>query len=619
MSAITGIFMRNGKNVDPELMKKMNDKLSHRGPDGSDIWCEGPIGLGHQMLWTTPESLHEQLPYEENGLIITADARIDNRDELSKELDIKDEENVSDSYFILKSYEKWGEECPDKLLGDFAFAIWDKAQEKLFCARDHMGVKPFYYYLDDDMFVFGTEIKALFCVEGVPYKLNERKVAIYLMKDTSDKEITFYKDILSLASANLLILTSQNIHMGKYWKLDPELCIKMDSENEYVNAFLEIFTESVKCRSRSYFPIGAELSGGLDSSSIVCMLKKIINKNTNLETINTFSRVFDETPECDERHYTKNIVNYSEIKHHPINVDNISPLDNIEMVLWHQDQPFSTPHMTKQIRSYQEMNKKNIRILLSGQGGDEIVSIGKNYLKELFVTFQWKKLIKEMKGHSKNYNKQIYNLLLEKVIFPSVPYKFRKKMRVFIGKDVDSILNPGFLEKLMINDNNYDLDRLNKITSKEYHYHSLNSAYAENTLEVIDRNVASFDIEARYPFYDKRLVEFCYALPTEMKLKFGWGKYILRLAMENILPVEIQWRNSKTDLSPSYEKNFLLFEKDTLKRLIYNENQLISDYINLEKFKDILNKRASEGEQDLFDVWLVVLLDLWLKYADISS
>jgi asparagine synthase (glutamine-hydrolysing) len=192
-------------------------------------------------------------------------------------------------------------------------------------------------------------------------------------------------------------------------------------------------------------------------------------------------------------------------------------------------------------------------------------------------------------------------------------------MRVFIGKDVDSILNPGFLEKLMINDNNYDLDRLNKITSKEYHYHSLNSAYAENTLEVIDRNVASFDIEARYPFYDKRLVEFCYALPTEMKLKFGWGKYILRLAMENILPVEIQWRNSKTDLSPSYEKNFLLFEKDTLKRLIYNENQLISDYINLEKFKDILNKRASEGEQDLFDVWLVVLLDLWLKYADISS
>jgi len=147
MSAISGIFYRNERSVDPKLIKLMNDKLYHRGPDGSKIWCEGSVALGHQMLHTTPESLHETLPFEKDGIIITADARIDNRKELSEKLNIEDEESVPDSYFILIAYRKWGEKCPEKLLGDFAFAIWDKDNEKLFCARDHMGIKPFYYYM----------------------------------------------------------------------------------------------------------------------------------------------------------------------------------------------------------------------------------------------------------------------------------------------------------------------------------------------------------------------------------------------------------------------------------------------------------------------------------------
>ncbi len=141
--------------------------------------------------------MHEKLPFhdEKAGLIITADARIDNRKELSEELDIENIEEVSDSYFILKSYEKWGEKCPEHLLGDFAFAIWDEKEEKLFCARDHMGIKPFYYYLNDDIFVFGTEIKALFDVPNVPYQLNKIKVALYLM-DIEDNKLTFYRKYL---------------------------------------------------------------------------------------------------------------------------------------------------------------------------------------------------------------------------------------------------------------------------------------------------------------------------------------------------------------------------------------------------------------------------------------
>ena len=164
MSAITGIFYRNGRNVNYDQIKKMNDSISHRGKDGSGVWIEGSVALGHQMLHTTQESLLEKLPFkdETSGMVITADARIDNRTELALVLKLENNEKVPDSTFILKAYQKWGEMCPDKLLGDFAFAIWDPYKKQLFCARDHMGVKPFYYYLSDDALFFATEIKAFF-------------------------------------------------------------------------------------------------------------------------------------------------------------------------------------------------------------------------------------------------------------------------------------------------------------------------------------------------------------------------------------------------------------------------------------------------------------------------
>lgn len=623
MSAITGIFYRDGRSVDSQMIKKMNDRLSHRGPDGSNTWSEGSVALGHQMLYTTPESLQEELPFmdKETGLVITADARIDNRVELSELLGLKNNEKEPDSLFILKAYEKWGESCPEKLLGDFVFAIWDPNKEQLFCARDHMGVKPFYYYSNDNMFVFGTEIKALVNVPGVPYELNELKIAKYLMKDTLDHEITFYKNIMNLSSAHSLKLDKYGIKIRRYWKLDPKLEIIMESEEDYAKAFQKIFSEAVKCRLRSHYPWGSELSGGLDSSSIVCMAKKILSHNkVNLKNINTFSRIFDDTPESDERYYITKVTDDGEINYHFINVDKISPLENIDTILWYQDQPFYTPHMTKQIRTYKKINNEGVRVLLSGIGGDLNFSLGTNYIRELAATFQLKKLIREIYGLSHNFNERKYKIIIEKVIFPSLPLYLKKMIKIFFGKNNESILNKHFFDKLELDKANIiNLDYLSRITSKEYHYYILNYAFNETVLETVDRRVAKFNIEVRFPFYDKRLVEFCYAIPAEMKLKYGWSKYVLRLAMENILPSEIQWRPQKTDLSPTYKKNLLLFEHNILEKMIYNDNKIIKDYIDLEKLQGLFEKYKVGNGQNEFDIWIVVLLYSWLKYTDIKS
>lgn len=618
MSAITGIFYRKGKKVDPQLIQKMNDKLSHRGPDGSHTWVEDNVGLGHQMLHTTPESLHERLPFIEEDLVITADARIDNREELAKKLDIADVETVSDSYFILKAYEKWGEDCPDKLLGDFAFAIWDRKKEILFCARDHMGVKPFYYYVDEEMFVFGTEIKALFEVGGVPRKLNEVSVAYYLLREISDIDDTFFYDIKNLKAAHQFLIGKNDCKMKNYWMLDPDLEIKMDSDEDYALAFREIFEEAIRCRLRSHKNIGFELSGGLDSSSIVCTAYNILkDEKENTDSLETFSSVYNETKECDERYYIKKVLNKCNTNYNFTNGDEISPLRDIENVLWHQDQPFFSPHLTNQIENYKKMNKKDIRILFSGEGGDQVVSHGNNYLKDLAFEFKWKRFFRELEGISKNRGESKAKIIKAVIIYPHIPNSMKKIIRLFLNKKRFNFeLNDNFLKRLKLEKDNSNIDFL---SSKEYHYFMINYPLIKTVFGILDRSTSPFNINIVYPFFDKRLVEFCYSLPSEMKLKSGWPRYVLRIAMENIMPPEIQWRSGKANLNVSFKRNLMLFEKNTIMKMINEDSNLIKDYINIKYLKNILEEYEKGVTTNLFDLWLAVLFYEWLKNLKIND
>jgi asparagine synthase (glutamine-hydrolysing) len=622
MSAITGIFFRDDSKISAKIIKNMNDMLSHRGPDGCGVWVTDSVGLGHQMLWTTPESLNEKLPfYEEDlGLVITADARIDNRKELSTELNIPNDNNATDSFFILKAYEKWGEKCPEYLLGDFAFAIWDENEERMFCARDHMGVKPFYYYLDDNIFVFGTEIKSLLKLSNVPKLLNKKKLALFLMNDLLDKETTFYEHIKGLIAAHSITINKFECQINRYWQLDPEKEIIMDSEEEYIQAFIEIFNESVNCRLRSYSEVGFSLSGGIDSSSIVCTAKKIFSKNKNFKPVNTFSFVFDEIPESDERDYIKKIINTKKINSVLVNCDKVSPINEINKILCNQDQPFYSPNMSMHYKFFKKVRESGIRIILSGDGGDEIVSYGQNYIRELAVSLKWKKLMLEIEGRSNNLKMNKYKIIFDKIIFPSIPNYLKKRIRLYLNRHTNKILNQDFLYSILERyDENFvnEIHKIETFNSKEFHYYVINNISHHSTVfEPVDRVCGANSIESRYPFFDKRLIEFCYAIPTELKLKFGWDRYILRLAMTNILPKEIQWRPDKTDLSPVYKKNLLLNDK-RLEKIISKENINIMEFIDFDELNNDFEKyKSGDNSVNLFNIWLLILSSLWLESTE---
>ena len=249
------------------------------------------------MLVNTPQSLAESLPFYAPawGLTISADARIDNREELFARLAIPaDQQNaIPDSQLILQAYGKWGRDCAAHLLGDFAFAIWDEGEQRLFCARDHLGHKPLFYHCTNDAFIFATEMKGLFAATALPRTLNQSWVADALTVLMADNEYTPYQAIWRLPPAHWFAISAEEFTRETYWRLDPAREICLPSEADYVEAFREKLTEAVRCRVRSVFPIGSELSGGLDSSTVAGLAAR----QTQADGIEftTFSHVLGET------------------------------------------------------------------------------------------------------------------------------------------------------------------------------------------------------------------------------------------------------------------------------------------------------------------------------------
>ena len=603
----------------------MNDQLSHRGPDGSNTWCEGPVALGHQMLYTTPESLHEELPFmdKETGLVITADARIDNREDLSEILGLKNTENLSDSLFILKAYEKWGESCLEKLLGDFAFAIWDPNKKQLFCARDHMGVKPFYYYSDEDMFVFGTEIKALFCIPEVSQELNESQIAFILGLFDKDREITFYKDVSRLPAANLLTIDLDKINLKRYWALDPSYEILFDSDEEYIKAFSDIFKEAVRCRLRSAFPVGSMLSGGLDSSSVSCVAQKIL-KNEGKENLNTFSAFFDTVPKSNERNFIEKVLAIDNFDSYFINADEISPLADIDNILWYVDEPLCAPNTFMSWNIYREASKNGSKILLDGLEGDTTLSHGNGFLLELARNNRFKKLLHEVRCRSKRLRINPYKILLETYLIILTPKFFKKKL--FSWREINQkygsysrIIKKEFAEDTQLFKSVYEFyeENLKINTANEKHYYDLNSGTIQYELELVDHMAVPFSIELRHPFFDKRMVEFCLAIPTEQKISNGWDRFIMRRAMEGILPQEVQWRKMKTNLSYNFNHSLIKYEQGLLDDIINKNTNIIEDYVNIKKLQDIYFQYQSGDTNDLIYLWYLLILAIWLRKKNI--
>ena len=642
MSAIVGLYNSDGKPVDKVNVSRMLDSLAHRGPDGAGLWSDGSIGLGHRMLWTTPESIHEKQPIsnQSGDIVITADARIDNREELIAILRLNGSAlcSITDSQVILAAYEKWGEGCAEKLLGDFAFVIWDARRQKLFCARDHFGVKPFYYYLlSGKFFVFASEIKALLSHPEVPRRLNEVRVGEYLASMFDDKTITFYAGVLRLPPAHSLTVSPAGTELQQYWSLDPSRELQLGSDDAYAEAFRELFIKAVHCRLRTAFPVGSTLSGGMDSSSVTCVARRLLARDGGQRLL-TFSAIFDEVSQCDERPFINAVLAQNSLEPHYVHGDQISPLADLDQVLWHQDEAFYAPNLFLTWNLYGAAKEQDVRILLDGFDGDTTVLHGEGYLDELAYAGQWFALAAEISAYARTFSISSRRLLwsyawrygLDPMISRSQTLKLMLRIWRTLSRRRESVdrpawsanLNPVFVQCIDLAERRKALLQagLNPPrTERENHYRKLTWGIMPFTLEVLERAAAAFGIEPRFPFWDKRLVEFCLALPPQQKVNGGWTRIVLRRALADILPVDVQWRGSKSNLGPNFEHGLLTYERKRLEEVILKDSGTIERYVNIDSLRHAYRRFASRGGgEDALTIWKAVSLALWLQHTSLT-
>jgi len=562
MSGIAGIFFRDGRPVESARLQKMSAAMVHRGPHGEGVWTRGSAGFAHRQLHTCPEGVQERQPLADRAgeFCLVFDGRIDNREELFSELRIGQDawSSISDTVLLLAAYRNWGEDCAVKLLGDFAFAVWDAANQRVFCARDAMGIKPFYYCLDEKKFIFASEIQALLASGEIASKPNFPLLARHLTGDFSDADQTRHANVLRLPARHSLSVSAGTFAKRKYWDFDPAQSVHHKTDGEYAEHFREIFSTAVRDRLRSRTPVGARLSGGLDSSSVVCVAQREISERGELTpALETFSNVFDGLP-CDERPYIEAVIAESGAtpNYFPFQPEqHETPSQFAEMFpdnLYH-------PGMSVNVAMCRNMRERGFHVAFEGIGGDELLAPGCQHVTDLVAQRKWEAAWREIKAVDSQSGYSKWDLVYSYALIPFVPGFvkpiLRPLHRLIRGKPSESCVRENFLKKTGVEKRSSDtISPHYKTRAQQKIYDVLYSGWnALIAVEEIESFNARFGIEVRYPFLDRRVADFVIALPAEQRWR-GQSKFVLREAMQGILPEVVRTRRGKAEFSPVIRK-----------------------------------------------------------------
>lgn len=630
MSGVAGILLRQeGKPAAAADIQRMLARMQHRAPDGSSWWMDSGIVLGHAWLNTTDEAGPGPLTMAGGKLAITADCRLDNRDELLARLGIRDS-SVADAVLLMRAYLRWGEACPEHLQGDFAFAIWDGERQQLFCVRDHFGVKPFYYHSSDQRFVFASEIGPILDVGGVDMRISEHQISGFLAGLPDDPQSTAYADIFRLPARHSLTVTGNQVVLRRYWQIEPS---RRPMHADAAEEFRHLFSQSVRNRMRGTPAVGAMLSGGLDSSSIACVAG-LQNAAQRKPRLATFSLVFEKGSPMDERPFIEAVLGQQKVDGTLISVGNYAPFAEFERILEEQEETFLAPGLSLTRDIYRTAGAKGMKVLLDGHGGDEVVSQGHGHLHELADAGKWMELWRELRSASNTYGDGMLGLYYQFLTLYGPAWRIAK-IRRFANRALSKLRRhpagrPATSWRGLINpDLARRTDLVERFRRAGYmppavsasetltHRWLLSNGMVPHAFEVLDKAAANFGVEPRYPFWDKPLVEFCLALPGAEKLNQGFGRSVLRRAMEGILPPAVQWRRDKIDFTSNLVKGMLGNHRDLLDRVLVKDADRIAPYVNLAAVTAAYGRISSQPEAatlpDVQYVWRSISLSLWLR------
>jgi asparagine synthase (glutamine-hydrolysing) len=549
------------------------------------------------MLRTTPESWNERQPIsnQHQSIWLTADARVDNRDELRAELVARGITLTTDTdgELILRSYELWGDSCPAKIIGDFAFAIWDARLRRLFCARDPFGIKPLYYYFNGRTFCCASSLEAIHCDTSASPDLCLGFIGSILLSRYGGSNATLYQNTFRLLPAHYLVVENGRLRTTRYWDLDPDYTVHHSTDADYMEHFLALWRESIAARLRSKRPVGALLSGGLDSSSVFC--SALATSHTRgIEPARAFSIVFDDLP-CDERTYIESIA-----QKWSATVIQLKPTGWLDFDRT-REYPgcFYAPTLFMIGPALECANQDRVRVMLTGIGGDDVLASSAVHLTDMMRQARFGELMRQLPHDARQLSCSRWALVRDHCIKPLVPRAARSIIRAFRSDarrtEIPQWINPQCVAALAIAASSSSDVRRRFSTLAQQNIHRA-IAYGWNTnvaLGRLDHFASHFAIECRHPFFDRRLVEFICAIPEEQRWIGPWRKAILRRAMAGLLPEDVRYRTTKANFSPLVDREFVQRQASKVMDLILSSKLGELGIIRIPEFQQLFERYRS--------------------------
>jgi asparagine synthase (glutamine-hydrolysing) len=543
VSGIVGIFERSAAPVDRGLLQALAHFLSQRGPDGRGTWSQGAISLGQTMLRTTRESQIERQPASLDGqLWITADARIDCREELEKKLEQQGRgaasRTTTDSDLILRAYAAWGADCVQHLRGDFAFAIWDARKKLLFCARDHFGVKPFYYSDLGERFLFSNTLNCLRQHPDVSDDLNDAAIGDFLLFGLNcDAATTTFRDIRRLPAAHAMTVNSEGLRIQRYWSAPTEGRIRYRRAEDYVEHFQILLQAAVADRTRVE-RVGILLSGGLDSATIAATARELADATLDLRA---YTVVYESLIPDQDREHARRVAEFLRIPLQCIPMDRLQPFERWDDPEVSSPEPVDDPFFAGLFDQFRRI-AVDCRVVLSGEGPDNLMHFQMwPFTRDLVRNREWGSLFRETSRYLR--------------LRPSVVPGLRRRMQGLFGKDPTAPvyprwLVPEFARRLNLKDRAREWSELpaarpHPVLPKAHA--SLSLPHWSAMFEHENAGVTGCPVEVRHPFLDLRVVNFLLALPP---FPLFFEKQLLREVVAGRLPENVRTRR-KTPLASS--------------------------------------------------------------------
>jgi len=555
MSGIVGIINLDGEPVDKQLLQRMTDSMSFRGPDAQEIWVDNNVSLGHAMFRTTLESESERQPLSLDGRFwLTADARVDGRDELMAKLEAKlgreltspvhsnqsSEDSkprlfLNDAELILYAYQAWGTDCVKHLIGDFAFAIWDVRDRQLFCARDHFGVKPFYYVRKGKHFLFSSSPYPLLLSPETEKALNDQCIADFLLFEMNlDPCTSAFKDIMRLEPASAAVFSGAGLSIQRYWTFEEGEEIRFKKRSSYVEQFEELMLQSVEDRSRSS-STSLLLSGGMDSTTVAAYARAASDGNNGDRQLRAFTYVYDRLMPDRERYYAGVAAQALKI---PVDY---TVSDNYELYQRPRRDSKAPEIINEPLRALFgdviSAASDHSRVAFTGDGGDALLYAEDDFPRKALQSFSYARLARDIAYCYLSYGR-----------IPRMGFRRNLKSKLSLPTGAKEVfnypkwLNRDFEERAGIR--HRWQEEQNKLAHRS-------GARRRRTLESLvhpmwphlfadrDPETTGSRVEFRYPFFDTRVVNFVSRIPS---LPWCFDKGLLRIATRKRLPSAITKR-----------------------------------------------------------------------------